>query len=94
MPFFALQYELVDNFVARRTLFREQHLSMLRKLHDGGHVVMAGALGEPVDRALLIFKGDDPSVAESFAKIDPYVLNGLVKRWEARLWNVVIGCES
>jgi len=28
---------------------------------------------------------------ESFARHDPYVINGLVKRWEVRPWTAVIG---
>ena len=51
---------------------------------------MAGALADPVDSAVLIFKGDTPEVAESFAKNDPYVLNGLILEWKVRPWTVVI----
>ena len=38
----------------------------------------------------MIFRVDDPKVAETFARKDPYVTNGLVKRWEVRPWTVVI----
>lgn len=91
MPFFALQYELVDDFISRRTPYREHHLGLLRDLHSRGELVLAGAFAEPVDRALLIFNSVDKSEPESFAKRDPYVVNGLVKRWEVRFWSVVIG---
>jgi len=93
MAFFALQYELVDDFVGRRTLYREEHLGLLKELRARGEVVLAGAFAEPIDRALLVFAGSDRAVAESFARRDPYVVNGLVKRWEVRLWTVVIGNE-
>jgi uncharacterized protein YciI len=46
-----------------------------------------------VDGAALVFKGDDPSVAERFARNDPYVVNGLVQNWRVRAWNVVVGGE-
>jgi uncharacterized protein len=39
----------------------------------------------------LIFRAPDRSVVENFARRDPYVTSGLVTRWEARSWNVVIG---
>ena len=52
---------------------------------------MGGALGEPVDRALLMFKGESPKAAEDFAKADPYVLNGLIKSWVVRPWMTVVG---
>jgi len=91
MAYFALEYELVDNFPDLRAPYREQHLGLLRNLHDRGDVVLAGAFADPADRALLIFAGADRSVAESFAEQDPYVVNGLVKRWGVRLWTVVVG---
>mgnify|MGYP001804284129 FL=1 len=50
-------------------------------------------MDNPPDAALLVFKGDNPSVAESFAIIDPYVKNGLVKAWSVKKWNVVVGNE-
>jgi hypothetical protein len=43
---------------------------------------------------LLIFRATDRAVAESFAHDDPYVLNGLVKRWEVRRWTAVIGAAE
>jgi uncharacterized protein YciI len=52
---------------------------------------MAGALAEPADSALLVFKGESPRVAEAFAKNDPYVKNGLIVEWKVRPWTVVIG---
>lgn len=54
---------------------------------------MGGALANPADSAILIFKGEDPAVAEEFAKNDPYVKNGLIVEWHVRLWTVVIGNE-
>jgi uncharacterized protein YciI len=60
---------------------------------ERGELALAGALAEPADGAVLIFKGDDPSVAENFAKNDPYVLNGLVTSWRVRPWTVVLGCD-
>ena len=56
--------------------------------------MLAGALGDPVDGALLVFRGKDAAIAENFASHDPYVVNGLVTRWEVRPWNVVIGGDA
>ncbi|HVB85570.1 MAG TPA: YciI-like protein [Candidatus Dormibacteraeota bacterium] len=91
MPYFALIYELVDDYLARRGAFRQEHLGLACAAHERGEIVMAGALADPPDRALLIFRATDRTVAESFARKDPYVLNGLVKSWEVRPWTVVIG---
>jgi uncharacterized protein YciI/heme-degrading monooxygenase HmoA len=94
MNYYALFYELVDDMVTRRVPFREEHLRLAREARERGELVLAGALADPVDRALLVFHVDDKSKAESFARKDPYVVNGLAKRWEVRPWNVVVGNEQ
>lgn len=90
MPYFALTYEVVDNYTERRTPFRGEHLQRARAAAARGELVMAGALGEPAG-ALLVFRGADKAVAEAFAATDPYVTNGLVRQWTVRPWTVVIG---
>jgi uncharacterized protein YciI len=90
MPYFALTYDVVPDFVDRRTPYRPEHLQLARDAHGRGELVLAGALGEPAG-ALLVFKADDRSTAENFAKADPYVTSGLVRSWVVRPWTVVIG---
>src|SRR5438445_327627 len=94
MNYFALFYDVVEDYVARRSLYREEHLRLAHEAHRRGELVLAGALAEPADRALLIFRAADRSVPETFAKNDPYVANGLVTRWEVRAWSVVIGADA
>lgn len=92
MGYYALFYsELVPDYVARRGIYREAHLGLAREAHARGELLLAGALTDPVDGALLIFRVNDAKVVEEFVRKDPYVLNGLVKRWEIRAWNVVVG---
>ena len=93
MDYYALIYDLVADHAARRGAYREEHLGLLREAHGRGEVVMAGAFSDPMDRALLIFRVHDRAIVEDFARKDPYVLNGLVPRWEVRKWTVVIGNE-
>jgi uncharacterized protein YciI len=90
MPYFALTYEVIDDFVNKRTPFRPSHLKEVREAQARGELVMAGALGEPAG-ALLIFRAADKTVAEKFAKADPYVKEGLVTSWNVRPWTVVVG---
>ena len=94
MNYFALIYETVDDYVARRAEFREQHLRVAREARDKGELIFGGAFDDPVDRALIIFCVDDKSKVEAFARKDPYVVNGLVKKWEVRPWKVVVGHEQ
>jgi len=91
MKYYALFYHVVDDYVSRRGAFREEHLRLAREAHSRRQLLLAGALADPVDGALLIFRTADRSIVEEFAKNDPYVKGGLVTRWEVRPWNVVIG---
>lgn len=85
----ALFYETVENYVERRQPFRQLHLAYATKWQESGKLVYGGAL-KP-EGALLIFKTDSVSDVEEFAKNDPYVQNGLITRWSAKEWVVVIG---
>ena len=91
MTHYLLFYELVDDYLTRRAEFRDVHLGLAWKTSERGELVLGGALANPVDGAVLLFKGDSPEVAERFAKSDPYVANGLVKRWYVREWTTVVG---
>jgi uncharacterized protein YciI/heme-degrading monooxygenase HmoA len=88
---YLLFYEAGDDYVARRANFRDEHLAKAWKASERGELILGGALADPVDGALLLFKGELPSVAEEFARSDPYVTGGLVKRWYVREWNTVAG---
>lgn len=90
MAYYAMIYDLVDDYMARRGAFREEHLKMAADAHARGELLLGGAFADPPDKALLIFSASDSKVAESFARNDPYVIHGLVKRWEVRPWTVVI----
>ncbi len=91
--YYLLFYKTVDNYVEKRKPFRNEHLALANSAYDNGTMVMAGALADPADGAVLVFKGDGPQVAEEFALNDPYVKNGLISEWYVRPWTVVIGGE-
>ena len=93
MGYYLLEYVLVDDYLARRASFREAHLALARDASRRGELVLAGALAEPPDRAVLIWQTEDRSVVERFADEDPYVQKGLVVSWTIRPWTVVIGGE-
>jgi uncharacterized protein YciI len=91
---FILTYELESSYLDRRGEFRDEHLAMAWAAHDRGELMIAGALQEPLDTALLVFTGESGAAAEAFAKNDPYVLNGLIKRWTVRPWTTVVGAQA
>ena len=91
MKHFLLFYEAGPDYLERRPMFRAAHLHHAWAAHERGELVVAGALADPVDGAVLMFAGEDRSVAEEFARADPYVANGLVARWHIREWTTVVG---
>jgi uncharacterized protein YciI len=90
MNYYALFYYVVENFVERRTPYRAEHLQLAREANQRGELLLAGAMSDPADAALLIFRAPDKTVVENFARRDPYVTSELVARWQVRPWNVVI----
>ena len=88
---YLLIYDVVPDYVERRAQFREEHLRFAWAASDRGEILLAGALGNPVDGAALLFTGDSPEVARKFARRDPYVVNGLVTNWQVREWTTVAG---
>ena|SRR5689334_18640018 len=91
MNHFLLFYDYVGDVLERRPQFRGAHLDHAWAAVERGEIVVAGALADPVDGAVLMFAGADKSVAEDFARADPYVLGGLVERWHVRQWTTVVG---
>ena len=91
---YLLIYDLSPDYLEKRPAFRGAHLKLAWEAHDRGELVLGGALTDPVDSAILLFKGDSPAAAERFAAADPYVHNGLVKRWRVRPWTTVVGKDS
>lgn len=93
MNYFALFYDYVADYLTRRAAYREEHLRLARDAQRRGELLLGGAFADPADGALLVFRATDRSVVEQFVRGDPYVVNGLVTRWEIRSWTVVIGAE-
>lgn len=89
--YFLLTYEAGDNYVERRAPLRAQHLAVAQEAARRGDLVSAGALADPIDGSLLIFKAASADVAKRFAQTDPYVVNGLIRSWRVREWTPVIG---
>jgi uncharacterized protein len=87
---FLLIYDVVDDYVAKREPFRSAHLAHARQAHERGELLLAGALTNPVDGAVLAFAGHSREAVEAFAKTDPYVVNGLVTAWRIREWSTIV----
>lgn len=91
MQHFLLFYETAPDYVDRRPQYRATHLDHAWAAAERGELIVAGPLADPIDGAVLMFAGASKSVAENFARADPYVVNGLITRWYVREWNTVVG---
>lgn len=91
---YVLFYELCGDYIARRGEFRDRHLTMAWEAVERGELLLGGAMDEPADRAMLLFRVDSAAPVEAFARADPYVTEGLVTRWEVRKWNTVAGRDA
>jgi uncharacterized protein YciI len=85
-----LEYALAPDYLERRAALREDHLALAAAAHERGELLLAGALPDPYDRAVLVWRAPR-EIVERFVEQDPYVAHGLVTGWTIRPWNVVVG---
>jgi uncharacterized protein YciI len=88
---YLLIYDVVPGYVERRAEYRAEHVALARAAHARGELVLGGALADPVDGAVLLFRCDSTAPIEAFIAADPYVKNGLVAQWRIRTWTTVVG---
>ena len=91
---FLLFYQFVPDYLQRRPLHRSEHLRLAWEAHGRGELILAGALAEPADAAVLLFAGENDAAARAFAPADPYVKAGLVTQWSVRPWTTVVGTTA
>jgi uncharacterized protein len=91
---YLLFYDVAPDYMERRKTWRSDHLAYAQRFVARGELVLGGALADPPDGAILLFKGATPEVAERFAAGDPYVRNGVVTGWRVRGWTTVIGPDA
>ena len=81
----------VDGMMEKRGPYREAHLAGAKKGFEEGTIAMAGALTDPVDTGVFVFKNVDEAHVEAFVKADAYYKAGLVPKYTIRNWMVVVG---
>ncbi len=88
---YLLFYHGVPDYAERRLPLRPAHFAHARAAAARGDLILGGALADPIDGAVLLFRGDSPAAVEEFARTDPYVLGGLVTQWQVRPWTTMVG---
>ncbi len=91
MNYFILKYKPIPSYLEEREKYRNEHLKLAEIAAEDGSLVLGGAMEDPADEALLVFRAESEEAVKSFAENDPYVQNGLIEKWEVRKWKVVIG---
>ncbi len=90
MKTYAALIRYVDGILERRAPHRAAHLANLQRLVEEGKVILAGAWTDPLDGALVVYRGSSKEEVEAMMHNDPYYHAGLWTSYEIREWNVVI----
>ncbi len=85
---YVLLYESVPDVHSKAARHLAAHRARLEEFHARGTLLMVGPFGDPQKEGSMgIFTTRE--AAEEFAKGDPFVVNGVVARWQLREWNEV-----
>lgn len=83
-----LTYQYVSDILERRGPHRAAHLALLGEMHDADRCLFAGASGDPVSGAVIVFASR--ADADEFVQDDPYVGAGLVAHHRIEPITVVV----
>ena len=89
---YVLLYEPADDVAAMAPEHFPAHWARCEEFHAQGELEMVGLFGD-VQRegSMAIFTTRE--AAEEFAAGDPFVANGVVRRWEVRDWDEAFSRE-
>lgn len=86
---YVLFYESADDLPARVAPHFAAHRARWAEFLASGELLMIGPFAEAqADGSMAIFR--TRAAAEAFATGDPFVLNGVVRRWWIQEWNEAI----
>jgi uncharacterized protein len=83
---YVLLYESADDVLSKAPTHFAAHSARGHEFHERGSLLAYGPFGDPQQEgSMAVFTTRE--AAEEFARGDPFVLNGVVRRWEIRAWN-------
>lgn len=82
-------YVYADDIAQRRGPYREEHLRRIQVEKDAGRIVMAGAIGDPINGGAMAWTGASPDEIEAFVEGDPYLEAGLIVSYRIEPWTLV-----
>jgi uncharacterized protein YciI len=84
-----LFYESADDVGAKAPPHYPAHKARFEEFHARGDLLMLGTFADPQrDGSMAVFMTSE--AAEEFAMGDPFVLNGVVRKWHVRGWNEIL----
>jgi uncharacterized protein YciI len=87
---YVLFYEAADDVLEKAPVNFPAHRARSEDFHVRGLLLMAGTFADARrDGAMAVFTTRE--AVEAFAEGDPFVLNKVVRAWEVREWNEVLG---
>ena len=86
---YVLFYESADDVAVRARPHFAAHRARLDEFHGRGELLMVGTFGDPqAQGSMAIFSTRE--AAEAFVADDPFVVHGVVRRYELREWNEIL----
>lgn len=86
-------YESADDLAAKAPLHYEAHCARWAEFLRRGELLMIGPfVNAQEDGSMAVFATRE--AAEEFVRDDPFVLNGVVRKWIIRDWNEAIVPEG
>ena len=86
---FVVLYHSADDALERTAELFPAHRRRIDEFHGRGDLLMVGPFGDPQrEGAMSVFRTRES--AEEFVAGDPFVLEGVVARYEIREWHEVV----
>jgi uncharacterized protein YciI len=89
-PKIVVFYESADDVVSKAPAHFPAHRARLDEFHARGDLLLVGTCGDRQTEGSMAVFASRPA-AEEFVKDDPVVIHGVVRRWEIREWNEILG---
>ena len=86
-----LTLDYVEDILEKRDPYRAEHIAGAKAQEEAGKCVLAGALQNPTDKGVFVFKDCDEAYVKAFVEGDAYYKAGLVPSYTIRPWMIVVG---
>ena len=87
---YVVLYQPADDVMSRAPEHFPAHRARIDEFHGRGELLLVGTFGEPQTQgSMAVFATRE--AAEAFVAGDPFVLNGVVKAYEIREWDEILG---